>query len=94
MSQSSSFTRVRGSADLRTSAFSNSRKLSKSSSRSHPIHMAQTILTTPVMGQVIRKTPIEEALCRLTTRPLRQLESEGPLVYWNGQGDTLAVPIA
>src|SRR5829696_3435134 len=59
-----------------------------------PLMMAQTILKTPVMGQEIRKTPIEEALCRLTTRPLRRFESEGPLVYRNGQGDTLAVPIA
>src|SRR5829696_10040009 len=59
-----------------------------------PLMLAQTILKTPVMGQTIRKTPIEEALCRLTTRPLRRLESEGPLVYRNGQGISLAVPIA
>src|SRR5215204_7709135 len=59
-----------------------------------PLMMAQPILKTSVMGHEIRKTPIEEALCRLTTRPLRRLESEGPLVYRDGQGDTLAVPIA
>src|SRR5687768_5991057 len=55
---------------------------------------AQTILKTPVMGQPIRKTPIDGALCRLMTRPLRRLESEGPLVYRNGQGISLAVLIA
>ena len=42
-----------------------------------------------MMGQPIRKTPIEEILYRLRTGPPRRLESEGPLWMRPGR-DALA----
>jgi hypothetical protein len=55
--------------------------------------MAQTMLKRPVMGLAIRKTPIEEALCRLTTGPPQRPEFESPRGCVRPGRDTLALPI-
>jgi hypothetical protein len=48
--------------------------------------MAQTPKKTSMMEQTIRKTPIEETPCRLTTVPLRRLMFEGRSWMGAGQG--------